>query len=135
MRLTFGCSCAKSLGRRASVTVNKPEEKPLRTASFIVHATRGVIRDAKARRRTMLVVLALAMMLLVGGSTFLQAPLSPHDHPFGFLLFWMACGWLTLTALLLAIFDLLVVKLESRRAERTMRENLKQRMPGSAIDE
>ncbi|MEP7014328.1 MAG: hypothetical protein ABI925_02705 [Verrucomicrobiota bacterium] len=117
--------------RRASITVTEPEEKSLRTTSFIVHATRGVIRDQKARRRAMAVVLALAFLLLMAGATFLQAPLSPREHPFGFLLFWAVCGWLTLTALLLAIFDLLMTRLVLRRAKRTLREELKTIAPGA----
>lgn len=72
----------------------------------------------------MFVVLAVAVALLFLGSTFLLAPLNPREHPFGFLLFWIVCGWLTLTALLLALFDMLVVKLESRRGQRMLREKL-----------
>ena len=107
------------------------DEKRLRTVSFAVHATRGIIRDQKARRRTMLVLVIVAFGLVFAGSTFLQAPLNPREHPLGFLLFWIACGWLTLAGLLLAVFDLLMVKLESRRAQRALRENLKRNSPGS----
>jgi len=39
-----------------------------------------------------------------------------------FILFWAACGWLTLTAILLAVFDLLMVKMEARKTERSLRE-------------
>jgi len=105
------------------------EEKKLRAISFVVHATRGVVRDQKARRRTMFALLVLALALLLTGSTFLQAPLNPREHPLGFLLFWIACGWLTLTALLLAIFDMLMLKSESRKTHRALRESLKMRTP------
>src|SRR6266481_3716275 len=104
---------------------NRSEEKKLRALSFVVHATRGVIRDQKARRRTMFVLLVAALVLLLAGSTLLQAPLNPREHPLGFLLFWIACGWLTLTALLLAAFDMLMMRLESRRTQRELREGLK----------
>jgi hypothetical protein len=113
------------MGRRASITVNEPEEKPLRTASFIVHATRGVIRDQRTRRTAMFVVLVVAMALVFAGTTFLQAPLNPREHPLGFALFWAACGWLTLTALLLALFDLLMTRLELRQAKRRLEEEVK----------
>jgi hypothetical protein len=108
------------------------EEKRLRAVSFVVHATRGVIRDQKARRRTMLALLVIALALLLAGSTILQAPLSPREHPLGFLLFWIACGWLTFTAILLAALDMLMLKLGSRRAKRALREKL--RSPGSTLD-
>jgi hypothetical protein len=110
---------------------NGSEERKLRAISFVVHATRGVVRDQKARRRTMFALLILALALLLIGSTFLQAPLNPREHPVGFLLFWIACGWLTLTALLLAIFDMLTLKLEARRMQRALRENLKMRTPNA----
>jgi hypothetical protein len=111
--------------------VTEPEEKPLRRVSFVVHATRGVIRDQKARRRTMVVLIIAALALVFGGSTFLQAPLNPREHPFGFLLFWIVCGWLTLTALQLAVFDLLMVRLESRREQHRLQEKLNE--PDSSI--
>ena len=111
------------------------KEKPLRSVSFIVHATRGVIRDQKTRRRAMLVLVIAALALVVAGSTVLQAPLSPREHPVGFLLFWIICGWVTLTALLLAVFDLLMVRLEARRTERALREDLRSNSPASITDE
>jgi protein-S-isoprenylcysteine O-methyltransferase Ste14 len=114
--------------------VTEPQEKPLRTASFVVHATRGVIRDRKTRRLTMLAVLAVALVLLLAGSTFLQAPLNPRNHPLGFVVFWIVCGWVTLTALLLAMFDLLMVRLEARRTERRLQEDVKTELPESTTD-
>jgi hypothetical protein len=104
---------------------NSSNEKPLRTISFVIHATRGVIRDPVTRRKTMFVLLLVAMVLLFCGSTFLQAPLNPRAHPFWFIFFWLVCAWVTVTAMLLAIFDLLMVKLEARRTARRLRENFK----------
>src|SRR5205809_6448868 len=101
---------------------NFPDEKRLRTTSFIVHATRGVIRDQNTRRKAMLFLLALALLLLISGFTFLQSALNPQEHPWRVILFWIVCIWLTFTALLLALFDLLVVRLQARRAERALRE-------------
>ncbi len=104
---------------------NSTNEKSLHTTSFVVHATRGVIRDQRVRRKTMLVLLVGAVALLLCGLTFLQPALSPHEHPWRVLIFWIVCIWLTLTALLLAIFDLLMVRMEARRAERALRESLR----------
>jgi hypothetical protein len=111
------------------------KKKELRAVSFVIHATRGLIRNHKTRRKAMFVLLIIAMLLLFAGATFLQSPLNPHEHPFGFILFWLACAWLTLTAMLLAIFDMLVVRLEARRAERTLREALKKESPESTTIE
>jgi len=103
---------------------NLPDEKRLRTTSFVVHATRGVIRDQNVRRKTMLVLLMLELLLLISGFTFLQPALNPQEHPWRVILFWIVCIWLTFTATLLALFDLLVLRLEARRAERALREKL-----------
>ena len=102
-----------------------PNQKRLRTVSFVIHATRGVIRDHNTRRKATFILLIAALVLLFSGSTFLQGLLNHYEHPIWFILFWLTCGWLTLTAMLLAIFDMLVVLLEAHRAERTLRERLK----------
>jgi len=73
----------------------------------------------------MLVLLAIALLLLISGFTFLQPALNPQEHPWRVLFFWIVCIWLTFTALLLALFDLLIVRLQARRTERELRERLK----------
>lgn len=82
--------------------------------------TRGIIRERNARRKTIFVLLVVALILLVSGSTFLQTPLNPREHAAWFILFWLICAWLTLTAMLLAVFDLLMVRLEARKAQRAL---------------
>jgi protein-S-isoprenylcysteine O-methyltransferase Ste14 len=111
------------------MTNDSSNEKPLRTTSFVIHATRGLIRDRNARRKAMTLMLALALLLLVAGFTFLQPALNPQEHPWRVILFWVACIWFTFTALLLALFDMLVLRLEARRAERELRESLKATAP------
>ena len=101
------------------------EEKPLQATSFIVHATRGVIRDQQTRRKAMVLLLGIALLLLVLGATVLAPWLNPRQHLIATLIFWLACIWLTLTALLLALFDLLVVRLQARRVQRELREKLR----------
>jgi protein-S-isoprenylcysteine O-methyltransferase Ste14 len=105
--------------------VNDPEtKKPLRTTSFVIHATRGLIRDQMARRKTMFVLLVVALVLLFSGSTFLAPLLNPREHLGWALLFWFVCIWLTLTAMLLAVFDFLLVRAQARKAARTLHKDL-----------
>lgn len=99
-------------------------EKKLRVAPFAIHATRGIVRDRGMRRRVMLVLLAVALVMLVAGSTFLRDALAPHEHAGRYIFFWLACAWLTLSSLLLAIFDALVVRAEGRAARRVLREHV-----------
>ena len=73
----------------------------------------------------MLLLLVLALVLLILGGTLLTPFLNPREHLFGALIFWLGCIWLTLTAMLLAIFDLLIVRLEARRARRALSEKLR----------
>ena len=103
---------------------NSPDEKRMQTTSFVVHATRGLIREQNTRRKAMLFLLALALLLLISGFTLLQPALNPREHPWRVIFFWVACIWLTFTALLLALFDLLVLRLQARQAERALREKL-----------
>lgn len=105
------------------------EEKNLETVSFVVHATRGVIRDQKTRRKAMVFCLALAVLMLVAGFTIFQTVLNPREHPWFVIIFWIVCVWLTFTAVLLAIFDLLIIRSEARRTRRALREKLEVSSP------
>jgi hypothetical protein len=110
--------------RRSAMAQNSPEGKPLRTFSFVIHATRGVIRNQNTRRKTMFGTVFSALVLLFCGSTILRSTLNPHEHPGWFILFWLLCAWLALTAMLLAVFDVLMVRAEGRKAERVLRPEL-----------
>jgi hypothetical protein len=113
------------------VANKSPDEKHLNYASFVVHATRGVIREQSVRRKTMFALLILAMLLLFGGITFLAPMLNPKDHLAAALIFWIACVWLTLTALLLALFDLVSVRRVARREELRLRQQYSEGASGS----
>ena len=119
--------------------MDEPPEKTLRSVSFAVHATRGVIRDQTARRKTMFVLLVVALVLLFAGSTLLRSILNPRAHPVWFIFYWLVCGLLTVTAMLLALFDLLVVRAQARKAERLLRPELREAQnpdsPRSTIDQ
>ncbi|MFN2623933.1 MAG: hypothetical protein ABR611_13930 [Chthoniobacterales bacterium] len=103
---------------------NRPPEKRLEVAPFAVHATRGVLRDPKARRKTMALLLAGAVVLIALGLFGAKTWLEPHEHPVRFISFWFACGWITLTALLLALLDLLVLRTAARQARKALREEM-----------
>jgi hypothetical protein len=100
------------------------EPARLKIVSFAIHSARGVIRDQSTRRRVMFITLVIAMLMLFSGTTFLQPLLTPREHPGWFLLFWLACAWLTLTAILLALFDLLMLRAQDRAARKILSEKL-----------
>jgi hypothetical protein len=91
-------------------------------APFTIHATRGLLRDQRSRRKTMAVSLIIALALLVAGLTILRPWLDPHEHPWRFILYWLACAWETVLVLLLALFDLLMVRAQTRAARRLLAE-------------
>jgi hypothetical protein len=104
-----------------------PPEKRLRVAPFAVHATRGLLRDPKSRRRTMAVTVVVALVLLVTGLTVLRPWLNPHEHPLRFILFWLACAWETMLVILLALYDLLLMRAQEREARNALREEMAKR--------
>jgi len=93
---------------------------------FTIHATRGLLRDQQSRRRTMAVSLIIALVLLAGGLTVFRPWLDPHEHPWRFILYWLACAWETTLVLLLALFDLLLVRAQTRAARKLLREQFGQ---------
>jgi hypothetical protein len=101
-------------------------EKNLRISSFATHSARGLLRDRGLRRKTMFAAVAVALLFMVCGSSFLQSILDPHEHPVWFILYWFACAWVTVLALLLGLFDLLL----TRRDARVQRENLRLQFSG-----
>jgi protein-S-isoprenylcysteine O-methyltransferase Ste14 len=114
-----------------AVMENSSKQRELEPVSFVVHATRGLIRDKNTRRKAMMILLVLALLLLISGFTFLQPALNPQEHPWRVIFFWITCVWFTFTALLLALFDLLLLRLQSRRAQDGLREKLKANTPAS----
>jgi hypothetical protein len=75
----------------------------------------------------MFITLVVAMFMVFLGTTFVQPLLAPREHPGWFIFFWATCGWLALTAMLLAVLDLLHTRLKARRERRALREKLKTR--------
>ena len=97
-----------------------PNEKKLRFASFAIHATRGLLRDQNARRKTMFGAVFAALVMLFCGATFLAPMLDPHVRPGWFISYWFACAWITVTVALLALFDLLLVRAQARAVKRAL---------------
>ena len=102
----------------------RPPENRLRMAPFTIHATRGLLRDPKLRRIMMAISVAIAIVMLVTGLTVFRSWLHPHEHPWRFIFFWFACAWQTVLAILLALFDLLLVRADARAARKAFTEQV-----------
>jgi hypothetical protein len=85
---------------------------------FVISLSRAILRDQHARRQFMFYTVLMAMLMLFAGSTFLQQWL--REHVLLLLIYWAACGWLAITAALLAVFDLLIIRAAARAARRKL---------------
>lgn len=92
---------------------------------FTVHATRGLLRDQQSRRKTMAISLVIAVVLTVAGLTVLRPWLDPHEHPWRFIFYWLVCAWEIVLVLLLALFDLLMVRAQTRAAKKLLEEQFR----------
>jgi hypothetical protein len=120
-RLRPGSDAANLLGE---MDRPPPEQKKLRITSFATHATLGILRDRQTRRQVMFWTMLVAVVMLFLGATFLAPVLDAHVRPGWFILYWLACTWITVTAVLLAIFDLLVVRMQAREDKRRLNREM-----------
>jgi hypothetical protein len=89
---------------------------------FILLITKGILHDQHTRRMTMFVILISALVLLFAGWTFLNGILIAN--PVWFIGYWAVCAWLTFSAFLLAIYDLIAIRIKAQRERRALREEI-----------
>ena len=87
---------------------------------LIIPITKGILREQTTRRSAIFFVMLSALVMLFLGATFLDSWL--REHPGLFILYWLACAWATLTALLLALYDILMIRTAARREQRRLAE-------------
>ena len=109
--------------------MSSPEDQPrpprnLRIVSFATHAARGLVRDQTMRRKAMFWTVMVAVVMLFCGATFLAPALDSREHPGWFIFYWLLCAWVTITVVLLAIFDLLMVRVAARARRRALARKL-----------
>jgi hypothetical protein len=89
----------------------------------ILLLTKGVLRDTRLRRNMMLWLMLAAMVMLFLGS-WLMPDEWARRHVWLYFAYWAACAWLTLTAVLLAVFDMLVIRATARAMRRRIEEDI-----------
>ncbi len=95
----------------------------------ILLVTRGIILDPRTRRWAMFILLLAALLMLFAGYTFLSASIETPENPWNFILYWGVCAWLTFGALLLALWDLLLLRAAARRERRKLEEQFRAARP------
>ena len=88
---------------------------------MIILLSKGVLRDTRLRRNLMLWLMAAALVMIFFGS-WLMSDEWARRHYVLYFLYWAICLWITITAVLLAVFDILII----RATERAMRRRLEQ---------
>ncbi|MGC3989993.1 MAG: hypothetical protein QM796_10010 [Chthoniobacteraceae bacterium] len=89
---------------------------------LVILITKGIVRDQHTRRLVMFIVVLVALLMLFAGATFLYAWL--RSMPVWFIIYWAICGWFTMLSVLMAIFDLLVVRAQARRSRRELHREI-----------
>ena len=93
---------------------------------MILLYTRGLIFDQHLRRQTMFYAVLAAMLMAFAGDVLLGEWL--RAKLVRFVGWWLACGWLTVLAALLALYDLLLLRVQHRLARRELRERYLKRV-------
>jgi len=89
----------------------------------ILLLSKAVLRDTRLRRNMMLWLMAVALLMLFFGSWLLSDDWARKHYALYFL-YWAFCLWITLTAVLLAVFDMLVIRATGRAMRRQIEEDI-----------
>jgi hypothetical protein len=90
-----------------------------RLVQLAVAIATGIARNQAQRRRAMFALTSAALAMLALGVTLLWNVFP--QHPLFFVIYWFACGWLTICVLLLAIYDLVMVVRAGRKERKAAR--------------
>ena len=77
---------------------------------WVLLYTRGLIVDQHLRRLTMFYVVIAAMLMAFAGDMFFAGWL--REKLVRFVVYWLVCGWLTILAALLAVYDLILLRVQ-----------------------
>ena len=94
---------------------------------FIIQISKGIVRDTAMRRSAMFYALLAALSMLFAGAVLIDRWL--REHLLLFIAWWVACAWLTLLAVLLALFDMLVLRAAARRERRRLEREFLRKPP------
>ena len=90
---------------------------------LVILLSKGVLRDTRLRRNVMLWLMLAAMLMIFLGS-WLISDAWMRRHITLYFLYWAACAWLTLTAVLLAVFDLLIIRAAAKAVRRRIEQDI-----------
>jgi ABC-type multidrug transport system permease subunit len=83
----------------------------------------------------MAILIVVAAVMVAVGLSGLRSWLEPKKHTGRFILFWVACARVTLTASLLALLDLLMVRAKARQVRKALREEALKRPDANSAEQ
>jgi type III secretory pathway component EscV len=89
---------------------------------LIYAISHGLVRNQESRRKAMNWSIMVSAVMVFVGATFLSGYL--QSRPAVFIGFWLACAWFMLLAVLLAVFDILVLQAKSRASRKAMHNTM-----------
>lgn len=110
----------------------RPPNRKLSPIELCLSIATGILHDAVQRRKAMFTIVLAALVLLFIGSTLLAGWL--RAHPWVFLFFWLGVAWLTLTSILLAIYDMLMMRKRGASEIKRLRQKFLQDLSSEAPD-
>lgn len=90
---------------------------------LVLQLTKGLIRDPRMRRSLMFYLMLVALVMLFVGWMALSESWA-RAHPWLYLGYWAVCAWLTMAAVLLAAFDILIIRAANRAKRRLLEAEL-----------
>ena len=115
---------ASSSSENADPTGVKPRRRGWGPFRYVLAYTRGLIVDQHLRRMTMFYVVIAAMLMAFFGDLWLGDWLDFRHHIGRFAVYWLICGWLTVLAALLAVYDMLLLRIQHRLLRRELRARI-----------
>ena len=89
----------------------------------IILLTKGILRDTRLRRNLMMWLMLVAMVMLFLGSWLLSGDWA-RRHVWLYFAYWAVCAWLTIAGMLLAIFDMLIIRAAGQAMRRRIEEDI-----------
>lgn len=88
----------------------------------LIGLTRALIFDQHTRRMVMFYAVLAALLMAFSGDVFFGEWL--RVNLMRFAVYWLICGWLTVLAALLALYDLLMLRVQARAVRRELRKQI-----------
>ena len=89
----------------------------------IILLTKGILRNTRLRRNIMMWIMLAAMVMLFLGSWLIPDAWA-RKHVWLYFLYWAVCTWLTIAGLLLAVFDILIIRAAARAMQRRIEADI-----------